>query len=213
MGRTYTEHMAGRRVAPESSERTIALVILAVGGAIALASIFGTHLITQAGVVLAVAMAFIAFVVAGRELVKERARHAEEMKHEIGLRAQQAERFHEESVAMIGRFNARAENLQGVIAKLRGQLGAAKTELSSMRGNAVWLRAEIAERQARIEALEARIAELEAETTANIVTLPRKAKLHPSVEDVWGADEHPTMVDLAKLDLDFLPELPVARRA
>lgn len=189
------------------------MVILAVGTVAALASIFGTQWITRVGVVLAIAMALTAFWVAGRELAHERARHAEEMKHEISLRAQQAERFHEESVAMIGRFNARAENLQSVIAKLRGQLGAAKTELSSMRGNAVWLRAEIAERQARIDALEGRIAELEAENTANIVTLPRKAQLHPSVEDVWGDDEHPTMVDLAKLNLDTIPELQVARRA
>ena len=107
---------------------------------------------------------------------------------------------------MISRFNARAENLQGVIAKLRGQLAAAKSELSSMRGNAAWLRAEVAERQARVEALETRIAELEAEDTANIVTLPRKA-VSPSIDEIWGEDEHPTMVDLAKLNLDGLPEL------
>ena len=106
---------------------------------------------------------------------------------------------------MIGRFNARSENLQSVIAKLRSQLGSAKAELSSMRGNAVWLRAELAERQARIEALEARIAELEAENTANIVDLPRRVS--PSIEDIWGQDEHPTMVDLAKLNLEGLPAL------
>jgi chromosome segregation ATPase len=107
---------------------------------------------------------------------------------------------------MIGRFNARAENLQGVIAKLRAQLGAAKSELSSMRGNAVWLRAEVAERQARIEQLEARIAELEAEEITNIQRLPRNA-VRPSIDDIWGEEEHPTMVDLAKLNLDELPDL------
>ena len=87
-----------------------------------------------------------------------------------------------------------------------GQLAAAKSELSSMRGNSAWLRAEVAERQARVEVLEARIAELEAEETANIVTLPRNA-VTPSIDDIWGEDEHPTMVDLAKLNLDVLPEL------
>ena len=76
-----------------------------------------------------------------------------------------------------------------------------------MRGNAVWLRAEVAERQARIEALEARIVELEAEeATGNVVALPRNAMV-PSVEDIWGEDEHPTMIDLAKLNLDGIPEL------
>ena len=56
------------------------------------------------------------------------------------------------------------------------------------------------------DSLYARIAELEAEDTANIVTLPRKA-VSPSIDEIWGEDEHPTMVDLAKLNLDGLPEL------
>lgn len=197
--------MAGRRASQKSSERTLALTILGVGTAVSVASLLGDVWIVRAGLAVAVVMAFAAVGVAWRELKSERERHAVEMKHEVALRSQQATRFHEESVAMIGRFNARAENLQSVIAKLRSQLGAAKAELSSMRGNAVWLRAEVAERQARIEALEARIAELEAEDTANIVDLPRRVS--PSIDDIWGQDEHPTMVDLAKLNLDGLPAL------
>ncbi|HOA27598.1 MAG TPA: hypothetical protein PKG51_08810 [Arachnia sp.] len=198
--------MAGRRAASKSSERTVAVAILAVGTVASLASLLGGVWVVCAGVVVAVAMALAAFWFASRELAAERARHATEMKHEVTLRAQQASRFHEESVAMIGRFNARAENLQAVIAKLRSQLGAAKSELSSMRGNAVWLRAEVAERQARIEQLEARIAELESEEITNIQRLPRNA-VRPSIDDIWGEEEHPTMVDLAKLNLDELPDL------
>ena len=197
--------MAGRRASQKSSERTLALTILGVGTAVSIASLVGDVWIVRAGLLVAVVMAFAAVLVAWRELKVERERHALDMKHEIALRSQQAARFHEESVAMIGRFNARSENLQSVIAKLRSQLGAAKAELSSMRGNAVWLRAEVAERQARIEALECRIAELEAEDTANIVDLPRRVS--PSIDDIWGQDEHPTMVDLAKLNLDGLPVL------
>ena len=197
--------MAGRRASQKSSERTLALTILGVGTAVSVASLLGDVWIVRAGLAVAVVMAFAAVGVAWRELKSERERHAVEMKHEVALRSQQATRFHEESVAMIGRFNARAENLQSVIAKLRSQLGAAKAELSSMRGIAVWLRAEVSERQARIEALEARIAELEAEDTANIVDLPRRVS--PSIDDIWGQDEHPTMVDLAKLNLDGLPAL------
>ena len=198
--------MAGRRAASKSSERTVAVAILAVGTVASLASLLGGVWVVRAGVVVAVAMALAAFWFASRELAAERARHATEMKHEVTLRAQQASRFHEESVAMIGRFNARAENLQAVIAKLRSQLGAAKSELSSMRGNAVWLRAEVAERQARIEQLEASIAELESEEITNIQRLPRNA-VRPSIDVIWGEEEHPTMVDLAKLNLDELPDL------
>lgn len=202
--------MAGRRVAHNSSERTVALTILIVGTLVSLASLLGNVWVTRAGVVVAVLMAIAAVYVVVRQLRAERRIHAEELKHEVGLRSQQAERHHEESVAMIERYNARAENLKSVIAKLRSQLGAAKSELSSMRGNSVWLRAEVAERQARIDALEKRIAELEAERgtedTGNVIELPGRS-LHPSIEDIWGEDEHPTMVDLAKLSLDGLPEL------
>ena len=62
------------------------------------------------------------------------------------------------------------------------------------------------ERQARIEQLEARIAELESEEITNIQRLPRNA-VRPSIDDIWGEEEHPTMVDLAKLNLDELPDL------
>ena len=199
--------MPGRRVAHKSSERTLALSILTVGTVVSAASLFGGVWIIRAGVVVAIGMAFAAVFVAWRELAAERVRHAEDLKHETELRSVQAERFHEESVAMIGRFNARAENLQAVIAKLRGQLAAAKSELSSMRGNAAWLRAEVAERQATIDALELKIAELEAEDTGNIVALPSRPEVSPSINEIWGEDEHPTMVDLTKLNLDVLMEL------
>ena len=193
-----------------NSERTIALTILGVGTAASLASMLGGVWVVRAGVVVAILMAFAATYVAWRELKLEREKHAVEIKREVSLRSVQAARFHNESVAMIDRYNARAENLQAVIAKLRSQLGAARSELSSMRGNAAWLRAEVAERQSRVEQLERRIAELEAEDTANIVQLPRTVT--PSIDDIWGEDEHPTMVDLAKMNLDGVPA-PLAKEA
>lgn len=201
--------MAGRRVAHKSSERTVALTILIVGTLVSLASMLGNVWVMRGGIVVAILMAVAVAYVVWKQLRVERVRHAHEMRHEVSLRAQQADRHHEESVAMIERYNARAENLKSVIAKLRSQLGAVKSELSSMRGNSAWLRAEIAERQARIEALAKRIADLEAERQdeeSNIVTLPGRA-LRPNIDEIWGEDEHPTMVDLAKLNLDVLPDL------
>lgn len=197
--------MAGRRAERNSSERAVALTILIVGTVVALASMVGDVWVVRGGVVIAILMAFAAVYVAWRELDAERARHTVAMKAEVELRSKQAARFHAESVAMIERYNSRAENLKAVIAKLRAQLASARAELSTMRGNAVWLRGEVAERQARIEALERRIAELEAEETGNIVAMPRPV-LQPSIEDIWGEDEHPTMVNLAKLNLE-LPEV------
>ena len=202
--------MAGSRVSRPLSERSIALTILVVGAVAAAASLFGDIWIVRAGVVAAVVMSVAAFIVAGRQLQRERAEHKEQLHHEVELRTQQAERFHADSLAMIDRFNDRIENLKGVVLKLRRQLAAAQSEMSSMRGNAAWLRGEIAERQARIDALEAQIADLEKEEASNVVELPAAAL--PTVDDIWGDDEHPTMVDMGKLDLELYDQ-PLLRQA
>ena len=202
--------MAGSRVSRPLSERSIALTILVVGAVAAAASLLGDVWIVRAGVVIAVVMSVAAFVVAGRQLQRERAEHKQQLQHEMELRSQQAERFHTDSMAMIDRFNDRIENLKNVVLKLRRQLAAAQSEMSSMRGNAAWLRGEIAERQARIDALEAQIADLEKEEASNVVELPAAAR--PTVDDVWGDDEHPTMVDMGKLDLELYDQ-PLLRQA
>lgn len=181
-----------------------------VGTIVAAASLLGTVWLVRAGVVVAVLMAFAAVAMAWKQLARERSEHQVEIREQVALRVTLSERHHTDSVAMIDRFTARTDNLKAVIAKLRRQLGAANAELSTMRGNSVWLRGEVAERQARIDALTTRIAELESEHSRKLVLLPRRgttADLHPSAEEIWGDDEHPTMVDLTKLQLDGLPEL------
>lgn len=204
--------MAGRRVASNQGERNVALIILVVGSAAALASLFGGIWLVRAGVVVAVGMAAIALWVAFGQVRRIREEHALEMKREHELRFALSERHHSDSVAMIDRFNARARNLQTIIDQLRSQLGTARAELSSMRGNAAWLRAEVAERQGRIEQLEARIAELEALNSSNVVEMPEHTGALPSIKDIWGEDEHPTMVDLRRVNLDEL-EAPLRKRA
>lgn len=201
--------MAGRRVAKKSSERNLALTILIVGTLATVALLFGSVWFVRFGAVVAVAMAFAAVLVARRELERERSLHQEEVKRQVELRVEQADMHHSDSMAMMDRFTERVDNLKGVIATLRRQLGAAHSELSSMRGNSVWLRGEIAERQSRIDVLSKRLAEVEAEQSANVISLPRygTARLNPRAEDLWNADEHPTMVDLAKVELDQFEEI------
>ena len=187
-----------------------------------LGSLFGGIWVVRAGAVVALLMAVAAVSVAWMELKRERAEHREEIKRQVAIRVEQAERHHAESVAMIDRFNERAQNLKSMIAKLRRQLGAANSELSTMRGNSAWLRGEVAERQSRIDALELEerlVAEEEArqeiEESSNIVELPRYAKGEEAIELWISDDEHPTMVDLAKLNMAHYDEplLPVRKEA
>lgn len=201
--------MVGRRVAKSSSERNSALLILVLGSAAALASLFGSIWVVRAGVVVAVVMAAVALYVALARVKSLREEHAVQLRREVELRMAAADRHHADSVAMIERFDARVENLNTVIAQLRARLAAALGELSTMRGNAAFLRAEVAERQAQVEALTARIAELEAAQESKIIELP---DISPSADDIWGTDEHPTMVDLRQLRLDEVEE-PLRKHA
>ncbi len=157
---------------------------------------------------MAVAMAFVAVAVVWRELERERTAHQEEVRRQVAMRVEQSDKHHDDSMAMLDRFGDRVNNLKSVIATQRRQLGAANAELSSMRGNSVWLRGEIAERQSRVDSLTARLTDIEARQSGNIIALPRpEAASHdPRVEDLWDDGEHPTMVDLARIQLDAFDE-------
>lgn len=204
--------MRARHVQKSSSERTTAIAILVIGTLVVIASQFGGIWVVRAGAAAAVLMAFAAVAVAWRELERERNEHRAELKRQVALRIERAEQHHADSVAMIERYDERANLLTNQIDGLRRQLGAARAELSSLRGNNVWLRGEVAERQARVDELTARIAELEALVAdeQNVVNLP--TPLSPTVDDIWGDEEHPTLVDLAKLTLEDTEE-PLRREA
>ena len=157
---------------------------------------------------MAVVMAFVAVGIAWRELERERSAHQEEVRRQVSLRVEQSDKHHGDSMAMLDRFAHRVDNLKTVIATQRRQLGAANAELSSMRGNSVWLRGEIAERQSRVDALTARLADIETQQSDNVIDLPRRgaASHDPRVEDLWDDGEHPTMVNLARIQLDAFEE-------
>ncbi len=200
--------MAGRHTRKQT-ERSIALGILAVGATVSIASLFGGEWIIRAGVLVALVMGVAATYVTYRQLRDERRMHRDELARHVEQRRDLIGQYHADSVALIDRFTERSANLTEQIGTLRRQLSSAKSELSTMRGNSAWLRGEVAERQARIEALTGRVEELEArlaqkDSEDSLVQLPRHgmAALQPSVEDIWGDDEHPTMVDLSTLQLD-----------
>ncbi len=216
----YPVPMSARHVAKNSSERTTAIIILTVAFVVVAASLLGEIWLVRIGAVAGVVLASVAVFVAWQELRRERAEHRAEIKRQISLRQDQAERHHAESIAMIDRFNERAQNLKAMIARLRSQLASAHAELSTMRGNAAWLRGEVAERQARIDELETRIVALEEQLAAveaqedpsNVVELPRVIGADHVIELWDGDDDAPTMIKLSQLNLAHYDE-PLAREA
>lgn len=181
--------------------------VLIIGTVVSVALAFGPLWLVRAGIGVSLAMAFLTAFLAWREIDRIGQAHRVELKAMLKANTDQANRHHRDSLEMIDRFDTRARQLTAAIGRINAQLAAAHAELATMRGNSVWLRAEVAERQSRIDALEAQVAELEAARTqadGNLLSLPRYGvaagrELLPSAEDLWADGNHPTVVDLAML--------------
>lgn len=203
----YHDPVSGKRQADRSVERRITFAVLVVGSIASIALAFGPEWMVRIGVGVALVMAFVSVALSWRELERVHAAHRIELKALYSASMEQANRHHQESLAMVERFDARAEQLKETINRVTSELAAARSELSTMRGNGAWLRGEIAERQSRIFALESRISELETareDARDNLIQLPRygadvSQEDLPTAEELWSDGNHPTVVDLRML--------------
>ncbi|PIF04551.1 MAG: hypothetical protein CSA63_00625 [Propionibacterium sp.] len=106
----------------------------------------------------------------------------------------------ERRVALAILFSGSAAALASLFGDPWRQVDAANAELSTLRGNAVLLRSEVAVRQARIKQLEAAIVQLESQlteqtgrTTQNLVSLPKRGQVL-SGDDVREAVATPVTI-------------------
>lgn len=203
----YHDPVSGKRQADRSVERRITLAVLVIGSIASIALAFGPEWMVRIGVGVALVMAFVSVALSWRELERVHVAHRIELKALYNASMEQADRHHQESLAMVERFDARAEQLKETINRVTSELAAARSELSTMRGNSAWLRGEIAERQSRIHTLESRISELETvrdDARDNLIQLPRygvasEQENLPTAEELWSEGNHPTVVDLRML--------------
>lgn len=186
---------------------------MTVGTIVLGAMAFGPLWMVRTALGLAIAMAFASVFLAWREVEHITKAHQVELKAVMAASREQAERRHRESLEMIDRFVERSTQLSANVQRITAELGAAHSELATMRGNSVWLRGEVAERQARIDALTERVAELESQAEAaeaEVLALPRygtsSARALPSAEELWADGNHPTVVDLNAISFPVLDE-------
>lgn len=209
---------------------------MVVGTVAAVAASFGPLWLVRVGVGVALAMAFGSVAFAWHELDVVRRAHSVELHQVRAAMVAAATKHHADSIEMIERFNGRTNQLSSMIAKLRGELASAQAELSTMRGNSVWLRSEIADRQATIDALTtemdaltSQVSTLEAALTAKhdgpsddavdesaeIFSMPRygvsgrRTGVLPTAEELWEDGNFPTLVDLTAV---AFPERHVEER-
>lgn len=190
-------------------------LVLGLGTVLAVAAAFGPLWLVRIGVVVAVAAGVLACALAWRELFSARRQHAKAMlaaSHGHGT-AMTAERTR--NAAVVDTLSERARSAGMVIAGQRVTIGQLRAEMSALHGDKAHLVAEVAQRAGVIsglrETVAARDAELSAlrdDETAEVHHMPRRVLVEeesrwcevPGVEEWWGDDAPPTVIDLKTID-------------
>jgi hypothetical protein len=220
---------APHRRQPPSTLRRISLVVLVVGTVVSVAAAFGPLWAVRCGVVVAVTAAVLATALAWRQLFVQRRRHAAQTlaasrAHHQALRE---ERQHNAAVLRV----VTDRNDQAMIELERQQrvIGGLRTEVARLRGDKAGLSATLARRETELAEvrviLQARDAELQELTSpdgvnAEVRAMPRRLLVElgsgdqggPAADELWSDGDHPTVVDLAAIEVPAMPNFEVDRR-
>ena len=210
-------HQSGARAARPSKLRRASGFVLAVGSVVALVAAFGPIWMVRAGVAVAVATAILACVLAYRQLFLVRRQHAQEM---LGASRRHGESLREErthNASVVDTLSLRIAQAGDIIDGQQVIIGELQTVVSTLNGNAVHLRGEIAHREKVIsslrETVRSREAELialhsDGETGADVHHMPRRVLAEhdltgaggPAADELWSDGSYPTVVDLTMLE-------------
>ena len=206
----------GTRRAAHSPLRRASTIVLVIGTILALAAAFGPTVLVRLGVVVAIASAITVAVLAGREIVAERRRHARQ--------SLQTSRAHGTAMTQLRTRNAEVvEALTGhlhtagaELDRQRTAIGELRQQVSGLHGERVHLQAEVAQRDTTISSLRDTVRAQERELVArsdevdgDLHHLPRRLLADsesawddlPAADDLWSDGGHPTVVDLQMIDL------------
>lgn len=224
-----TTHQTGSRAARPSKLRRASGVVLVVGSVLALAAAFGPVWMVRVGVVVAVATAILACVLAYRQQFMVRRQHASEL---LAASKRHGETMAEErtrTASVVETLSLRITQAGEVIEGQRVIIGKLQAEVSTLNGDCVYLRSEIAHREAVIGSLRETVRSREAElialhsegAEADVRHMPRRVlaehesawKDVPNADELWGDGSYPTVVDLKMLGTAMvLPEDEVDRK-
>ncbi len=197
-----------------SRYRRYAVITLAVGAAVALASAYWSTPIGWIGAAAVVVAALIALRFSWREVKTTRvAGHRDLMLMESRARDVRAK---ERRIEGLVRDRLRDTNVSLVdqVSSLRAELAADQRELSKLRGDAVALteerdrlRVRVEELTALVEKLELQVdGDLDLDSAAEVLSLPRRVRRHQRAlwddTDVWATGEMPSVSDLVQADAE-----------
>jgi len=226
---------AGSRVAPMSTLRRASKIVLVVGSAIAIAAAFGPTWLVRVGIVVAVTAAVLACVLAWRELFAARRAHAAAMLSSSRAHGAALKEERQRNGEVVDTLSGRVRDAGVVIERQRVTIAELQVQISGLKGDKAYLRAEldhregvisslrdtVRAREAELKARDAADAERLAEVAADVRLLPRRVLAEhtttynelPGAEDLWTDGSHPTVVDLKMLDTaKVLPNYEADRR-
>lgn len=213
---------------PASPQRRQAPAVLCIGTALSVAALFGPDWVIRIGVATAVVAAILGCALAWRELRQAHRENARKLLAASRSHGQQLSAERAQHGSVLEEMSARVQAADQVAATQRVTIGELRVQISSLRGDAASLRGEINHRDAVISSLRSTVQAREAEIAAlrtdggeeaKVHAWPRRASLDETAmpesaeTDVWGDASHPTVVDLAMLDVVLPNYEPQRRRA
>ncbi len=213
----------GKRVEKSSNERRGVLILLIAASVVAVVcAVLPSVWAVRAGVVVALAAAWVSVIMAWREVEAVRTAHFAEMRRMRRDAADAERRHHEESMDMIDTFAQRVGAISKTLTQTRAKLDRAENELSTLRGDKAALQYKVSAGNKKVNELEARIAELETELQSvlsearegRLVSLTRTgSETVPSAEEIWAKGNDTTIVDLSRVAFPVIDAAPERRKA
>jgi hypothetical protein len=227
---SVTSPVTARRVAPTSAFRRASEIVLVGGTVIAVVAAFGPVWAVRTGLVVAVVAAVVACVFAWRELFSARREHARAMLTASRDHGQALSDERERNGAVVATLGSRIRDAGAVIERQRVTIAELRVQISGLKGDKAYLRAEVDHREGVISSLRDTVRAREAELIAlqaddgddaDVHEWPRRVLAEhesawdelPAADDLWTDGSHPTVVDLKMLDLAMiLPNYEEDRR-
>ena len=165
---------------------------------------------------------------AGRELSAARRGHAKAMLAALQEHGRQLTEERTRNAAVVDTLSQRIADARTVIEKLRVMVAELKMQVSSLRGDTVFLNGEVSHRETVIAALretvrarEAELISLRDDGDCEVHHMPRRVLAEheskwddiPGVDELWNDGNHPTVFDLKMIDTAMaMPNYEVDRQ-
>lgn len=219
---------APSRQAKPTLLRRASEIVLVAGTVLAVGAAFGPTWLVRVGVAVAVVTAVVACVLAWREHFSTRRVHAAQMLQASQQHGRALSEERTRNGQVVDTLTRRVKDAEVVIGGQRVIIATLRGEISTLKGDSVYLRGEVEHRETVITSLRETVRSREAELTAlhaegddaAVHTMPHRVPVGtesagddlPDADDLWGDGSHPTVVDMVMIDFALLSDEALDRK-